>query len=168
MNEHLLSVARRTSHVLRRNTSLFKLPVVGYTYIPEDGVRVKSRVEYIIYRKLDELKRIRGDFTFEYEHPYSTPYAYDIHPDFLIELPDGRKFFWEHLGRTKDRRYIRNWYERKMIYKDQGDFDRLVTTDEESGIVDDRIESIIVQILSGDIGTGDPDSSYSAHHFSLA
>jgi hypothetical protein len=167
-SEHLLSTVRRTSHVLRRNTSLFKLPVAGYTYIPQDGVQVKSRVEYIIYRKLDELRRLKSNFNFEYERSYSTPYSYDLHPDFCIELFDGKTYYWEHLGRTKNKGYVRNWHERKAIYKQQGDMSRIVTTDEESGIVDEKIERIIELILSGEIGTEFPGSSYSDHHFSLA
>ena len=167
-NEHLLSVIQRTSHVLRRNTSIFKLPEVGYSYIPEDGVVVKSRVEYIIYRKLKEYRDLQNDFEFDYERTYSTPYSYDIHPDFFIELSNGEKYYWEHLGRTNDPKYVRNWYERKEIYKRKGDFESVVTTDEEQGISDEKIAYIIEQILSGNIGTEFPGSSYSDHHFSLA
>lgn len=167
-SEHLLNTIRTTSHVLRRNTSLFKLPLVGYSYIPENDIRVKSRVEYIIYRKLEEFRRLRGGFNFEYERSYSTPFPYNLHPDFCIELSDGTVYYWEHLGRTKDKRYVRNWHERKQIYEEQGDLSRIVTTDEESGIVDQKIERIIEAILSGDVGSEFPDSSYSSHHFSLA
>ena len=127
---------------------------------------MKSRVEYIIYRKLLEAKQRGGDFSFEYEQVYELKNEnLDIHPDFVIEFADGRKIYWEHLGRVNSRSYMSDWDKRKSFYESQGDFDRVLTTDELNGISDEKIDRIISDLQENRLETEDKSDRYSKMHF---
>ena len=109
-----------------------------------------------------------GNFTFEYEKEYQTNNnKFNIHPDFFIKMNDGRYYYWEHLGMLTDPTYRKNWRERFEIYKNNGDYERVITTDELNGISDERIESVIHNIINNKI-TGKTNSvEYSQNHYSL-
>ncbi|MGZ0080032.1 AAA family ATPase [Methylomonas sp. YC3] len=159
---------RSKSAVFGRRTSLFTEKGQFYAYAPDEGVIVKSRVEYIIYRKLLEAQARHGNFTFAYEETYQVvDKPFDIHPDFVIRFMDNRVIYWEHLGRVTSQSYMKDWDKRRKIYEDQNDFDKVVTSDELHGISDEKIENIIENIVKNAQITEDNSNRYSNMHFSL-
>lgn len=166
--KRLLNQICSNSSIAGIRTTLSIGPSKEFAYIPEDGVEVKSRVEYIIYRKLSEARAKIGGFEFKYENTYELRNgSFDFHPDFTIWLQDNKTIYWEHLGRVHDKAYIKMWDERRKIYESKGDFEKVLTTDETNGISDDKIEAIIKGLLEGSLTTEDPANRYSRMHFSL-
>lgn len=163
-----LGVIRSRSAVVGRRTSLFGDNALRYAYMPEEGVVVKSRVEYIIYRKLLEAKNTHGTFSFCYEGIYEVQGRdFDFHPDFRLEFADGRVVLWEHLGMVTSRAYLDDWDKRRAIYEAQGDFEKVMTTDELRGISDQKIEVIIGDVIANNLVSEDETDRYSRMHFSL-
>lgn len=159
---------RSNSSILRRRTSLLYDDKFGYAYTPDEGVIVKSRVEYIIYRKLLEAMGKYQSFNFVYEELYElTDRNFDIHPDFVLYFDDGRKIYWEHLGRVTSKTYMSLWDKRRKIYEVKGDLPKVVTTDELKGISDEKIEHIIKMMVENNLVTEDTTSRYSEMHISL-
>ena len=159
---------RKNSAILNRRTSLLMDGACGYAYNPDDNVSVKSRVEYIIYRKLEEGRKKYGNFSFNYEETYVLEDRFfDLHPDFVLHFDDGRIVYWEHLGRVTSKSYMRDWDQRRKIYEEKNDFSKVVTTDELSGINDEKIETIIEMLSSNELLSEDSSSRYSEMHFSL-
>ena len=162
--ENLLLTARRISHLLGRNTSIFQPPIDHKTRLVPDphGKPVKSRIEYIIHQSLQ-----RSGLKFDYEQTLSLAKRdYDIHPDFSIELRNGRKIYWEHLGMLDVRKYYKDWQQRITDYKDHGLFDHVVTTDDLNGIKQEKIDAVIDAIRTGDL-TEDRGNRFSLHHYEL-
>lgn len=164
----LFEEIRNRSYIYHRRTSIFQNPSFNDTYIPADGISVKSRVEYIIYKKLEEYQKSRGGFSFHYEKTYILNNGrFDIHPDFTIELSSGRKIYWEHLGMLIDKKYCSDWRKRLEIYKQKQEIENLVTTDELNGISDKKISKIIEDIISENIKGDGGSFWYSKYHYSL-
>ena len=163
-----LDKIRSQSAVIGTRTSLFSEPGERYAYVPDEDVIVKSRVEYIIYRKLLDAREQYGNFSFHYENTYEVKNrSFDIHPDFELRFSDGRVLYWEHLGLVTSRSYMRDWDKRRRIYEDQDDFRNVLTTDELHGISDMKIEQIIENIILGELVSEDNSDRYSTLHFSL-
>ena len=159
---------RYTSDILQRRTSLLNEAQTDYAYNPEEGVFVKSRVEYIIYKKLMEYRLNSDDFRFRYEEPYPIDDEdFDLHPDFVLRFSDGRVIYWEHLGRVNSRSYLRSWDQRRHIYEKRGDLPNVITTDELHGINDGKIDKIIDMLVKNEMQTEDSSKRYSDMHFSL-
>ncbi len=159
---------RNLSSVALRKTSLLDNPFWDYTLSPAPGVNVRSRIEYIIYKKLQECKETLGGFDFRYEEKYELPKRnFDIKPDFTIILPSDKKVYWEHLGRLGVRSYEKNWDERLKIYEEENLIDSLVTTEERRGIDDKKIAEIILAILTESIESDVAHSNFSRHHYLL-
>ena len=164
----VLDKIRSRSAVIGTRTSLFSEPGERYAYVPDRDVIVKSRVEYIIYRKLLDACEEHGNFSFHYENTYKVKgRSFDIHPDFELRFSDGRVLYWEHLGRVTSKSYMRDWDRRRKIYEDQNDFHKVLTTDELRGINDRKIEKIIEKIVLGDLVSEANSDRYSSLHFSL-
>ncbi|MFT3912600.1 MAG: ATP-dependent RecD-like DNA helicase [Anaeromyxobacteraceae bacterium] len=164
----LIDKIRNNSAIASIRTSLAVLGAKRFAYVPADGVEVKSRVEYIIYRKLTEAANRSGTFTFKYEQVYELAGRnFNLRPDFTIWLQDGRTIYWEHLGRLNDRSYVKSWDSRRAIYEEKGDLDKVMTTDELKGISDEKIEAIITNLVGGDLATEDRSNRYSRLHYSL-
>jgi hypothetical protein len=162
--ENVLLKARDTSHLLGRNTSVFKQPSDNKAKLVPDlhGKPVKSRIEYIIYKALQ-----RSGLKFHYERTLQLDKReYDIHPDFTIELQNGRTIYWEHLGMLDVRKYYRDWQQRIVDYKDHGLFDDVVTTDDLNGIKDEKIDVVIAAIRECDFQE-DKDNRFSLNHYEL-
>lgn len=162
--ENLLLAARRTSHLLGRNTSVFRPPVDHKARLVPDphGKPVKSRIEYIIHQALQ-----RSGLKFQYEETLSLSQRdYDINPDFTIKLSDGRRIFWEHLGMLDVRKYYQDWQQRISDYKDHGLFAQVVTTDDLNGIKQEKIELVIEAIRTGNLKE-DFHNRFSLHHYEL-
>lgn len=163
-DEDLLFKARETSHLLTRNTSIFKTPVDNRAVLVPDPCNkpVKSRAEYIIYKTLQS-----SGLTFQYEENLPLKFRdYDIHPDFTIRLANDRTIYWEHLGMLDVRKYYRDWQKRTEDYKDHGIFDDLVTTDDLNGIRHEKIEAVIEAIRTGQLQTTHKHR-LSSHHYEL-
>ncbi|HMK23674.1 MAG TPA: AAA family ATPase, partial [Terriglobales bacterium] len=165
----LLERIRRRSAIDTRRTSLLSEGDLAFAYIPESGVIVKSRVEYIIFRKLEDARLARsGDFDFKYEEPYPVDdRPFDLHPDFTIRLASGKVIYWEHLGRLTSSSYVRDWGQRRAIYAEKGDLSNVVTTHELRGISNAKISQIIAALLDGTLRSEDKSDRYSLCHCSL-
>lgn len=162
--ENLLLTARRTSHLLGRNTSIFQSPIDHKAKLVPDphGKPVKSRIEYIIHQTLQ-----RSGLKFEYEEALSLAKRdYDIHPDFTIELRNGKRIFWEHLGMLDVRKYFKDWQQRVVDYQDHGLFDQVVTTDDLDGIKQEKIDAVIDAIRTGNL-KAERGNRFSLHHYEL-
>ena len=86
----------------------------------------------------------------------------DIHPDFVLRFDDGRIVYWEHLGRVLSKSYMRGWDSRKELYEESNDFKNVITTDELSGIDDDKIDTIIAMLVENKLTTEDSSNRYFA------
>jgi ATP-dependent exoDNAse (exonuclease V) alpha subunit len=169
VSKNIFERSRRKSKVELRKTSLLDNPYWDYSLNPSDNVLVRSRIEYIIYKKLEELRDEYKDdfpFTFAYEKEYkSKNSSITIKPDFTIKVSSGKTYYWEHLGLTGVSLYVNTWFQRKKIYEKDGILDRLITTDELNGIADNAIEKVIDDIILEELKI--VDSKFSNHHYSL-
>ena len=154
--------AKNNSHLIHRNTSIFNDPIDKKgKYIPEFGVTVSSKIEFIIYNALK-----KSGLTFKYEEPLKLEkLPYKIKPDFTIFLRD-KTIYWEHLGMLDTRKYYNDWIERRGQYADHGLSDFLVTTDDLNGVTHEKISELIEDIrefqLRETFG-----SKFSDHHYEL-
>lgn len=162
-----LSYARQVSDLLPRNSSILTSPFDGRLLIePEAGVRVKSKIEFLIYRSLMEARE-KGELTFTYEAPLelkANGRLVPIKPDFTITVGNAT-LYWEHLGMLDVTTYRKDWVSRRKLYQKAGLEQQLVTTDDRTGVRQERIDTVIQDILSGSLA-GAPRASL--HHYSLA
>ncbi|MFM9328010.1 AAA family ATPase [Paenibacillus mesotrionivorans] len=161
--ESLWDIARKTSFVDRRNTSVFSTPTnkTG-TLQPAPGVWVESKVEYIIYKALQE-----SGLKFEYEEKLKLPHrGFFIKPDFKITLSDGSVIYWEHLGLLNKESYVSKWMLKKSEYTTMGLMGNLVTTDDLGGIDEQKLLSVIDHIRQKKL-VKSSDNRYSNHHYTL-
>jgi len=95
-----------------------------YNYDPKkhihetiSGVKVRSKSEALIANILTE-----NGIPFCYEKPFELPGQEGsiFYPDFTIELPDGRKLLWEHLGLLHDFEYCLHNAEKLQSYQLSG------------------------------------------------
>ncbi len=162
--EDLLLRAMSTSHLLHRNTSIFDVPRDNRkSLIPDSSAGpVKSRIEYIIYQSLQ-----RSGLVFNYEQKLNLKdRSFDIHPDFTIQLKNGRTIYWEHLGMLDVKKYYKDWQERKDIYIEHGLYNDLITTDDLCGIKQEEIDLLIDNIRDNIFHT-DKNNKFSSHHYEL-
>jgi hypothetical protein len=164
-----LRVARERSVLLLRNSSIFADPIdARRIYEPEPGVKVQSKIEYVIYKMLQEA-RTAGRLAFEYERELELPIdgrRIKVHPDFSITV-NSKTFFWEHLGMLDRRDYASDWRSRVAGYRAQGLADILITTDDLGGIRHDRLLAVMEDIIRGALA-GDPTArEFSDHHHTL-
>ena len=169
-DKSILEQGRRVSNIELRKTTLFDNSIWDYSLSPEEGTIVKSRIEYIIYKKLLVAQKewLNTDFAFEftYEKPYSpSKRNFTIKPDFTIKFKDGRIIYWEHLGMLTSKFYVDSWNSRLEIYKEDGLLDVLVTTDDMYGIDDKAINIVIDDIICDELKVG--SVNHSKHHYSL-
>ena len=161
--ENLLMKAKNTSHLIHRNTSIFNSPIDKKgNYSPDNGIIVKSKIEFIIYNALK-----KSGLKFKYEEALLLEkLSYKIHPDFTIFLRDGKKLFWEHLGMLDTRKYYNDWQDRRKNYREHNLEEFLITTDDLNGVkskkIDELIEHIKEQELKETLG-----NKFSNHHYEL-
>lgn len=163
IEENLLMKAKNNSHLIHRNTSVFREPTNKKgKYSPEPGVTVSSKIEFIIYTALQ-----KSGLKFKYEEPLQLERLdFKIHPDFTIHLRDGKKIFWEHLGMLDTRKYYNDWQKRKANYAEHGLSDFLLTTDDLNGVAYEKIALVIENIKEQDLRST-PDNKFSVHHYEL-
>ena len=65
-----------------------------------------------------------------------------------------------------DKRYVNDWMNRKEDYISNNLFDRVVTTDDQGGIVNDKIIEVIEDVLDNSLKRTD-SSEYSQYHYQL-
>jgi exodeoxyribonuclease V alpha subunit len=161
-----LQLARERSAILSRNTSIFTEPedIRGKLW-PDKNVPVKSKIEYILYKYLDQAQREKR-LRFEYEDDLLFENkGLTVHPDFTIWIGN-RKYFWEHLGELDVKRYSRDWAERRKDYEANGLIDSLITTDDLEGLREELVHQVIDDIVKGQL-RNTPESRFSKHHYQL-
>jgi exodeoxyribonuclease V alpha subunit len=98
-----LRIARARSVLLLRNSSTFADPIdARRIYEPEAGVKVLSKIEYLIYKTLQDARN-EGRLVFEYERELELPIdgrRIKVHPDFSITV-NGKTVL---LGASRDAR----------------------------------------------------------------
>lgn len=163
-DENLLMKAILTSHLLHRNTSVFDDPQDNrIKLIPDINAKpVRSRIEYIIYQS---LQRSGLDFSYEKELRLKDQ-TFKIHPDFTIQLKNGRTLYWEHLGMLEVKKYYKDWQNRLDLYKENGLYGNLITTDDLGGINQEKINKIIDDIREEKLFT-DKNNKFSSHHYEV-
>jgi exodeoxyribonuclease V alpha subunit len=163
-----LQVARDRSVLLGRNSSIFAEPFDSRRiFEPEPGKKVKSKIEYLIYRELQHA-RDAGRLTFEYEEGLELPIggrSVSVKPDFTIRC-GGKTFYWEHLGMLDRADYSHDWRERVAGYKTKKLADVLLTTDDLAGVRQERLKQVIADLTRGEPG-GDGGQEFSLHHYRL-
>lgn len=167
-SKSLFETIRNRSYTDVRKTSLLSLPFWDYSLEPEKGVYVQSRVEYIIYKKLKERRERNDMFNFSYEiKPIIDGSELKMKTDFTIFTPQGKTFYWEHLGMLGNAYYERKWKFKRTKYQEAQIEELLITTDERHGISEDKIEKIIDLIVNDETTTEDKYKTYSNHHYYL-
>ena len=163
-----LQVARDRSVLLLRNSSTFTAPFDSRRILePEQGVKVKSKIEYLIYRELQHARE-GGKLTFSYEEALELPIdgkVVTVSPDFTIWCGD-KAFYWEHLGMLDRADYSRDWKARFARYEAADNAEKLVTTDDLGGVKQDKLREVITALIDQELG-GDKSTGYSLHHYSL-
>jgi exodeoxyribonuclease V alpha subunit len=161
-----IEIAHDRTSLLPRNTSLFCEPWdVNRQIEPEPGIRVKSKIEYILYRSLMDY-RDKGRIQFSYEEELNLKdWSYPIKPDFTVRV-GGKTYFWEHLGMLDTREYYHDWVERRKGYEATGLGDSLITTDDLWGVQQDRIAGIIEDMIADSVALP-TDRRFSDHHYRL-
>lgn len=159
---------QKNSAIMNRRSTLLTHDESDFAYVPIEGVTVRSRVEYIVYRKLLEARKQNGGFSFQFEETYKVDGEdFCLHPDFVIRFDDGRVIYWEHLGKITSASYLRGWDDRVKIYRKQGDYANVMTTHELMGISDQKIEAIIGALINNNLVSEDSSNRYSDFHLSL-
>ena len=158
----VLEEARNHSAVLERNTSIFELPEnAKEIFEPIKGKRVKSKIEYILYKALEA-----SGIKFEYEEPLYFEKGPDkIKSDFTIYVDD-KTYYWEHLGEPDLKQYWTDWLARRDWYKANGKFDNLITTDDLGGVKQEKILKLFEGFRKGEFKVTE-DSELSRHHYEL-
>ena len=163
-----LQIARERSVLMMRNSSIFAEPFDSRRmFEPEQGIKVKSKIEYMIYRELQEARNA-GRLTFVYEQPMELPidgHTVSVKPDFTV-MCGGRTFYWEHLGMLDRADYSRDWRSRRAGYRANGLEDSLVTTDDLGGVRQEKLREVIAALIVAR-PDGDGATEFSLHHYSL-
>ena len=163
-----LQIARDRSVLLVRNSSIFSEPFdARRIFEPEKGVKVKSKIEYLIYRALQDARNA-GTLTFAYEEELELEIEgrrVPVKPDFTVRCR-GETFYWEHLGMLDRADYYRDWRQRVAGYRVKCLEDKLVTTDDLGGVSQDKLDRVIADLTTDKPG-GESDSGFSLHHYQL-
>ena len=162
--DDLLLRAAKTSHLIHRNTSIFIQPLDNKNglFPDADNIQVRSRIEYIIYQSLQ-----KSGIEFEYEKALDLKdKSFVIHPDFTIKLKNGRTLYWEPLGMLDVKKYYKDWQNRIELYREQGLYHDLITTDDLGGINQEKINALIDDIRESELHT-DEGHKFSSHHYEL-
>ncbi len=162
--ENLLVKSKGLSALLIRQSSIFEQPEdKRLRYYPRKGEKpVKSKGEYIIYKALE-----RSGLKFQYEQELRLKnLSFPIHPDFVIELDDKTKIYWEHLGMLDTRKYFNDWMRRKTDYETHGLSDFVVTTDDMNGIEEEQLDKVIDDIRNKKLRET-TENKFSKHHYQL-
>lgn len=161
--ESLLDITRKISFVDRRNTSVFSVPEDKKKMLqPVKGVWVESKVEYIIYKALEQ-----SGLRFKYEEKLKLTHKnMEIKPDFTITLSDGSKIYWEHLGLLNKKDYVKKWQLKREEYCKMGLTNCLITTDDLGGLHEEKVIAIINDIRNNTLRKSEHED-FSVYHYCL-
>jgi ATP-dependent exoDNAse (exonuclease V) alpha subunit len=163
-----LQVARDRSDILIRNSSIFTEPFDSRRiFEPEKGVRVQSKIEFMIYSALRSA-RDAGKLSFAYEQKTTLPLdgrTVEVKPDFTVQC-GSTTYYWEHLGMLDRVDYNADWRERVAGYAAKNLANFLITTDDLGGVRQDRIEHLIEDLIKQKPG-GVREEGLSHHHYTL-
>lgn len=147
-----------SSALAERLTNLFENPTVllrdhhkyddNLIHIARGGLAVRSKSELVIANLLYESRTALPYF---YEKPLALG-KITLHPDFTLQLPDGREIYWEHLGMLSDPTYASNWAAKEALYAEHGisrENGNLITTadDPRGGLDTTKIANLIASFL---------------------
>ena len=119
----------------------------GLIHRTSDGTAVRSKSEVIVYDILSAL-----GLTVEYETPLVSksgdPKDFRL-PDFTVHY-QGKTWYWEHLGMLDKESYKRDWELKRDWYRDNGYWDRVVTSQDRPGglggvVYADKIQAIALK-----------------------
>jgi len=145
-SQPLLDLRRpEASDTMRRTTRMFRLLIgqdagdigIKGPYRPEglihrtsDGTAVRSKSEVIV---CDVLASLGLSIEYEKELPGKdgNPKNFRL-PDFTIHY-QGRTWYWEHLGMLEKASYREDWEQKQQWYRDNGYWDRVVTSEDHPG-----------------------------------
>jgi hypothetical protein len=83
------------------------------------GLLVKSKSEVAVANILHEfVDKAAGSMA--YEQTFTCHDGSWLSPDFTIDLPDGRRILWEHLGMLLDQNYDAHWADKLARYQASG------------------------------------------------
>lgn len=155
--------------LLTRNSSVFGEPFDSRRiFEPEPGVKVKSKIEYMIYRELADARTV-SKLTFAYEEELKLPLEKGrlttVKPDFTVRC-GGKTLYWEHLGMLDRADYSREWRERRAAYEAKKLGEQLVTTDDLGGVRAEALRRVIADLVAGK-PQGNGQQEFSRHHYSL-
>lgn len=161
-------MARDRSVLAQRNSSVFARPFdAARLFEPENGVKVRSKIEYMIYQAL-VVARDAGTLSFSYETALDLPFGdriVTVHPDFVVQS-GSQTYYWEHLGMLDRQDYARDWRERRRAYAAAGYEAVLLTTDDLAGVRADQLAQVVGDIIAGNLA-GRADLGWSLHHYTL-
>lgn len=161
-------IARRRSAVLYRNSSIFSVALDKKRLLePEEGHRVDSKIEYILYTALMKA-RDEGKLVFRHHEEVDLAIpdgTQKVHPDFTIEV-DGRRWYLEHLGMLDAKRYSEDWQRKRRTYRQAGLEEQIITTDDLNGVGAGKVEQVIQDICAGNLRST-PSNGFSLHHYCL-
>lgn len=111
-------------------------------YETEDGNHVRSKSEVIICNLLYKSK-------IQYAYEEKLPYGEGkwMEPDFTITAPNGKVFYWEHIGMLGKEEYDARWIEKLAIYRERFP-GQLLKTYESGNLSQDAMDIINDQILT--------------------
>lgn len=160
----VLENARSRSDILPRLTSIFSSPEDSRKiYEPKPGVFVRSKVEYILFK---ELENKGVDFEYEKPHEFKTKNKKIVcKPDFTIKIGK-EEFYLEHLGMLDTQEYYENWKQRKELYEENNLGDKLITTDDLNGIKEEKIVKLVDDLMNKMLKKT-KESKFSLHHYNL-
>ena len=113
------------SAVQKINSSIFKfepLPdVLLYTSTNwyESGKKISTLSRYFVRSKSEAIitnMLCERDIPFKYEEPLFAPDGTMYLPDFTVKFR-GEEYYWEHVGRTHDARYMAHWAKKEAWYQ---------------------------------------------------
>ena len=140
-----------SSEGLRREFGLDNVSEQG-SHGTRRGDMVRSKSEVIIANEL-----FTSNIEYEYEKPLTLVDGTQVKPDFTISLPDGSRWYWEHLGMLHDSNYKSRWEEKLNKYRQSGILPKseegrerkgtLIVTQDEQGSIDSRKINQVIQRL---------------------
>ncbi len=108
-------------------------------YKTNDGTDVRSKSEVIIANLL-----YAAGIKYKYEEKLYYEAGKWIEPDFTIELPNGDKIFWEHVGMLGREEYDEQWSEKIDIYNKF--FPGQMVKTYESGVLSNDVSKLIEEL----------------------
>ncbi|MGN0163757.1 MAG: ATP-dependent RecD-like DNA helicase, partial [Candidatus Ornithomonoglobus sp.] len=113
------------SAVRKINSSVFKFEPLPDAVLYsgsnwyESGKRISTLSQYFVRSKSEAIITnllVDRDIPFRYEEPLYAPDGTMYLPDFTVTFR-GEEYYWEHVGRTNDPKYMAHWNKKEAWYK---------------------------------------------------